>query len=123
MTDKPAATQAPANTTSSIEDQIRLREGKAADLRGKGVDPWGNGTKVDHLTSLVRERHADQKAEELEAQHTPAYGLAGRVMAIRSFGKSTFVSVRDRGGDLQIYVKKDKVGDAAYEALKLVDLG
>ena len=47
MTDKPAATP-PSNTTSSIEDQIRLREGKASDLRSKGVDPWGNGTKVEN---------------------------------------------------------------------------
>ena len=122
MTDKPAAAP-PSNTTSSIEDQIRLREEKARNLQGKGVDPWGNGTKVEQQTSLVRERHLDQKPEELEAQHTPAYGIAGRVMAVRSFGKSTFVSIRDRDGDLQVYVKKDKVGDAAYEALKLVDLG
>src|SRR5437870_5642708 len=100
--------------TSSIEDQIRLREGKAEQLRSKGVDPWGNGTRVEHATALVRERHADQKAEELEAQPTQPYGIAGRVMAIRTFGKATFASVRDRTGDLQIFVKKDKVGDAAY---------
>jgi lysyl-tRNA synthetase class 2 len=121
MTDKAAPPS--QQTTSSIEDQIRLREGKAAQLKSRGVDPWGNGTRVEHCTRLVRERHADQKPEELEAQHTPAYSIAGRVMAVRSFGKSTFVSLRDRDGDLQVYVKKDKVGDAAYEALKLLDLG
>src|SRR5438270_4390126 len=119
MTDKPSAPQA----TSSIHDQIRLREAKAAELKKRGVDPWGHGTKVEHCTSLVRERHASQSAEELEAQPTGPYSIAGRIMAVRAFGKSTFVSLRDKDGDLQVYVKKDKVGDAAYEALKLADLG
>jgi lysyl-tRNA synthetase class 2 len=44
-------------------------------------------------------------------------------MAIRTMGKVTFLSLRDREGDLQAFVKKDKVGDEAYEALKLLDLG
>ena len=122
MTDsKPPAT--PAQHTSSIDDQIRLREEKAQALAKLGVHPYGNGVQVQHSTALVKIRHADVAAPELEANHTEAYAIAGRVMALRSFGKSTFVSLRDRDGDLQVYVKKDKVGDAAYEALKLVDLG
>ncbi len=122
MTDKPE-TSSPAPTTSSIDDQIRLREGKAVDLRTKGIDPWGNGVQVSHSTAAIKERHAAQDAAALEADQGQLYSIAGRVMAVRSFGKSTFISLRDKDGDLQVYVKKDKVGDAAYEALKLLDLG
>ena len=109
--------------TSSIEDQIRLREEKAEALREKGADPYGNGVVVPHTTGFVRSRHATDDAAALEANPTEPYGVAGRVMALRTMGKATFVGIRDRDGDLQIFVKKDKVGEQAYELLKLVDLG
>jgi lysyl-tRNA synthetase class 2 len=109
--------------TSSIEDQIRLREQKAEALRKLGAHPYGNGVIVPHTTGWVRARHAEDDAAALEANPTEPYGVAGRVMAMRSMGKASFLSLRDREGDLQIFVKKDKVGDAAYELLKQLDLG
>jgi lysyl-tRNA synthetase class 2 len=118
MTDTPQA-----GATSSIEDQIRLREQKAAELREKGSHPWGNGVSVPHTTAFVRMRHADDDAARLEQDQSEPYGVAGRVVAMRSMGKASFLSLRDRTGDLQIFVKKDKVGERAYELLKLTDLG
>src|ERR1700730_6430080 len=112
-----------AGTTSSIEDQIRLREQKAQMLREKGAHPYGNGVAVSHTTGFVRMRHADDDSKRLEANPTEPYAVAGRVMALRSMGKASFLSLRDRTGDLQIFVKKDKVGEHAYELLKLTDLG
>src|SRR2546428_715764 len=112
-----------AGATSSIEDQIRLREQKAELLREKGVQPYGNGVVVPHTTGFVRIRHADDDAAQLEEDQSEHYGIAGRVVALRTMGKATFLSLRDRTGDLQIFVKKDKVGDQAYEVLKLTDLG
>src|SRR5690349_10764059 len=109
--------------TSSIEDQIRLREDKASTLREKGSSPYGNGVQVPHTTGFVRMRHADDDGKKLEQDQSEPYGLAGRVVALRSMGKASFLSLRDRDGDLQIYVRKDKVGDEAYERLKLTDLG
>jgi lysyl-tRNA synthetase class 2 len=109
--------------TSSIEDQIRLREGKAQELREKGAHPYGNGVQVPHTTGFVRMRHADDDGPRLEQDQSEPYGLAGRVVALRSMGKASFLSLRDRDGDLQIFVKKDKVGEEAYERLKLTDLG
>ena len=109
--------------TSSIEDQIRLREQKADQLREMGAHPYGNGVAVPHTTAFVRTRHASDDAAALEASHTEPYAVAGRVMALRSMGKASFLSLRDRDGDLQIFVKKDKVGEAGYEILKLADLG
>src|SRR5256714_3771307 len=112
-----------AGATSSIEDQIRLREQKADLLREKGVQPYGNGIVVPHTTGFVRIRHADDDAAQLEEDQSEPYGIAGRVVALRTMGKATFLSLRDRTGDLQVFVKKDKVGDQAYEVLKLTDLG
>jgi lysyl-tRNA synthetase class 2 len=118
MSDKPTP-----GATSSIEDQIRLREEKARTLRERGLHPYGNDVAVTTTTAHVREVHAGDSAEQLEKEHTPAYAIAGRVMAIRTMGKATFLSLRDRTGDLQAFVKKDKVGEDAYEVLKLLDLG
>jgi lysyl-tRNA synthetase, class II len=112
-----------AAATSSIEDQIRLREEKASLLRENGSDPYGNDVRVLHTTAFIRMRHADDDAAQLEADQSEAYAVAGRVVALRSMGKASFVSLRDRDGDLQIFVKKDKVGEAAYELFKLLDLG
>src|SRR5438309_4077113 len=112
-----------AGATSSIEDQIRLREEKAEQLRKLGLHPYGNAVQVGTTAAHVKEVHGADTAEALEKEPSPPYGIAGRVMAIRTMGKVTFLSLRDRTGDLQAFVKKDKVGEPAYEALKLLDLG
>jgi lysyl-tRNA synthetase class 2 len=112
-----------AGATSSLDDQIRLREQKAQMLREKGAHPYGNGIVVPHTTGFVRVRHEDDDATRLEEDQSEPYGVAGRVVAMRSMGKASFLSLRDRTGDLQIFVKKDKVGEQAYELLKLTDLG
>src|SRR6266704_6626486 len=118
MSEKPTP-----GATSSIEDQVRLREEKARDLRARGQHPYGNDVQVGTTTEHVREVHGADSAEALEKEYTPPYSVAGRVMAIRTMGKVTFLSLRDRTGDLQAFIKKDKVGEEAYEALKLLDLG
>src|SRR2546429_5272900 len=67
-----------AGATSSIEDQIRLREQKAEMLREKGAHPYGNGVSVPHTTAFVRVRHADDDAARLEQDQSEPYGVAGR---------------------------------------------
>ena len=109
--------------TSSIEDQIRLREEKAQALRGKGTHPYGNGVAVPHTTGFVRARHDGDDAAALEANPSEPYSVAGRVMAVRSMGKVSFISLRDRDGDLQVFVKKDKIAPESFDLLKLLDLG
>jgi lysyl-tRNA synthetase class 2 len=109
--------------TSSIEDQIRLREQKAQQLHDKGAHPYGNGVAVPHTTGFVHARHDSDDAAALEASPTEPYAVAGRVMAVRSMGKVSFISLRDREGDLQIFVKKDKIPAESFELLKLLDLG
>src|SRR5919198_627136 len=116
MSDRPTP-----GATSSIEDQIRLREEKARALRERGLHPYGNDVQVTATTAHVRDVHAPDTAEQLEKEHSPTYSIAGRVMAIRTMGKATFLSLRDRTGDLQAFIKKDKVGEETYDVLKLLD--
>ena len=118
MSEKPTP-----GATSSIEDQIRLREDKARELRARGQHPYANDVQVASTTAHLREVHGGDSAEDLEKEHSPPYSIAGRVIAIRTMGKVTFLSLRDRTGDLQAFIKKDRVGEQAYEALKLLDLG
>src|SRR5206468_12439567 len=72
----PMASEIPQpGATSSIEDQIRLREQKADQIREKGAHPYGNGVEVPHTTEIVRARHAnddaaaDRKSTRLNSSH------------------------------------------------------
>jgi lysyl-tRNA synthetase class 2 len=108
--------------TSSLEAQRALRLKKAEELRARGIHPWGNGRKVPHVAADVKARFGDRPNEEVEQDPT-VWSVAGRVIALRPFGKMTFLVLRDRSGDLQIQLKKDKLGPEGYDLLKLLDLG
>jgi lysyl-tRNA synthetase class 2 len=101
---------------------LAQRHKKAEALRALGVDPFGNGHRPRDLTEDVRRRYGDAPAEEI-AKEPGAWSIAGRVLAVRSFGKAAFLRVRDRAGELQVWVKKDKVGERAFEIFKLLDVG
>jgi len=98
----------------------RLR--KAEELRALGVNPFGNGWQPKHLAREVQARYGDLPVEEI-AKDPGAWSLAGRVLAVRSFGKAAFLKVRDRSGDIQVWVKKDRVGERGFEVFKLLDVG
>ena len=109
-------------TESAKEHELYAqRMEKAERWRALGFSPFGNGIRPDDLAGDVARRHASDTAEQLEATH-PAYSIAGRVVALRSFGKAAFIKLRDRSGELQVHVKKDALGDQ-FERFKLTDLG
>jgi lysyl-tRNA synthetase, class II len=101
---------------------IAQRMKKAEALRALGVNPFGNGFAPRHVTADLVARYGDRPAEEI-AREPGEWSLAGRVLAVRSFGKAAFLRLRDRAGELQVWVKKDKVGDAGFEIFKLLDIG
>jgi len=107
---------------TSEREIIAQRARKAEALRALGVNPWGNGHRPEHLAADLVARYGEKPAEEI-ARDPGAWSVAGRVLAVRSFGKAAFLKVRDRSGDIQVWVKKDKVGDAAFEVYKLLDVG
>lgn len=101
----------------SVNEQVRQREKNLEALVGLGVDPYPYSYEVTH--------HAREVIDAFETLETGGgeVSLAGRLMAIRSHGKSTFAHLQDRTGRIQVYFKLDNVGEAAYAAVKLLDRG
>ena len=103
-------------------EMVAQRLKKAEALRQLGVNPYGNGIAPRHLASDLRARYGSQTAEEI-ARDPESWSVAGRCLAVRSFGKAAFLRVRDRSGDLQVWVKKDKVGERGFQVFQLLDVG
>ena len=109
-------TAAPADS-----EQVQVRRQKLADLRAAGCDPFA-------ITKFPQDAYsADLKAEyaglpnEADAGRTAA--LAGRMMSKRVMGKASFAHLRDDKGDIQLYVRRDELGEEAYAAFKKLDVG
>ncbi len=68
------------------------------------------------------ERFGEMDAEALEAA-SETHKMAGRIVSRRDFGKASFVHIKDRSGRIQAYIRKDKVGEEAFRAFKLMDIG
>jgi lysyl-tRNA synthetase class 2 len=101
---------------------IAQRVRKAEALRALGVNPFGNGYAPRNVAADLVARYGDATLDDI-AQDRGSWSIAGRCLAVRSFGKAAFLRVRDRSGEIQVWVKKDKVGDHAFEVFKLLDVG
>ena len=104
-----------------------LRQEKLKQIAGLGQQAYPNtfAPPADHPLKTITEIRAGYDAktgEELEAERIPI-AAAGRIMAIRQQGKAGFATLQQNGARLQIYVRKDAVGDAAFDLYKLLDLG
>jgi lysyl-tRNA synthetase class 2 len=107
---------------ASEREILAQRAKKAEALRALGVNPFGNGYTPRNQAAELARRYGDAPAEEI-AKDPGAWSIAGRVLAVRSFGKAAFLRVRDGSGELQVWVKRDKVGEHAFEIFKLLDIG
>ncbi len=118
--------------TSSIHPDRRK---KLDALRELGVNPYANRYEAprpiaDVLREFAKKNPQAAPAEGDEAAAAPAESVrvegvrvAGRVMALRDHGKSIFLELKDRTGRMQVYLRKNDIGDEAFEKLGLVDLG
>jgi len=101
---------------------IQQRIKKLKDLQNIGINPYYSSFKVTHSTREIHEKYGNLSAEELSQQEYKC-AVAGRIMALRSFGKATFAHIQDQQGRLQIYIKRDVVGPEVYSLLKKIDIG
>jgi lysyl-tRNA synthetase class 2 len=101
---------------------MAARRKKLDDLREAGVNPYANNFKPTHTTADVNARFGDKSREELEGNEE-SFALAGRIMAVRVFGKAAFFVLQDRGGRLQFFVSKNDVGEETYKLFKSFDAG
>lgn len=101
---------------------MRERLQKAEELEGEGVLLYPNGFPVPHRIKDILDSFADKNGAELEALDE-AFTIAGRVCALRSFGKSTFMHIQDADGRIQIYVQQNRLGPERYSLVKRFDIG
>ncbi|MEJ9279781.1 MULTISPECIES: lysine--tRNA ligase [Ureibacillus] len=105
-----------------LNDQLLVRRQKLSDIREKGIDPFGQRFERTHLSSDVFKQFDVFTKEELEEKNDEVV-IAGRIMTKRGKGKAGFAHIQDLAGQIQIYVRQDRVGDEAYDLFKHADLG
>ena len=108
--------------TNNLTEQEIVRREKLEALREKGIDPYGKAFKRTSNTKEIFEQYDQFSKEELEEKAVPV-SIAGRIMTRRDMGKAGFAHVQDREGQIQIYVRKDTIGDEAFELFTTGDIG
>jgi lysyl-tRNA synthetase class 2 len=107
---------------AEVTDLVAARRRKLEELRRRGVNPFPNDFRPTDTAGGMQHRYGTQSREQLE-HSTDSVSLAGRIMAMRDFGKASFLHLQDRSGRIQAYVKRDVVGEDAFAAFKMMDLG
>ncbi|TQE89454.1 lysine--tRNA ligase [Ureibacillus terrenus] len=105
-----------------LNDQLLVRRQKLENIRSKGIDPFGHRFERTHLSSEVFKQFGELTKEELEEKNNEVV-IAGRIMTKRGKGKAGFAHIQDVDGQIQIYVRQDRVGEEAYDLFKHADLG
>ncbi|MEX0327075.1 MAG: lysine--tRNA ligase [Puniceicoccaceae bacterium] len=104
--------------TIDTSDQFAVRKAKLADMREGGVDPFRTNWEQAQTSAEAIDLWIEDE------ENSPVASCAGRLIAIRKMGKASFARILDRAGTLQLYFKKDIVGEEAYDAFKkTLDLG
>ncbi|MGH9510690.1 MAG: lysine--tRNA ligase [Terriglobales bacterium] len=104
------------------ETIYRLRLDKLKQIEALGQPVYRSSYEFTHTLAAVVAEFAAKSAEELEAERV-SVSAAGRIMTIRLMGKAGFAHIQQGGEKLQIYVKKDAVGEKGFELYKLLDIG
>ncbi|MDR2464715.1 MAG: lysine--tRNA ligase [Streptococcaceae bacterium] len=107
---------------SELETQMNHRKEKMNEIRALGEDPFGKKFQRTHDSRELKEKFEDKTKEELHELALTA-SIAGRMVQKRGKGKVGFAHLQDREGRIQIYVRKDEVGEENYEIYKKADLG
>jgi len=101
---------------------LTQRREKAESLAELGVNLYSNGFKPANAIKELLPKGEGLGPQEKE-DGEPLYSVAGRIMAMRKFGKAAFCTITDKSGQIQIYIKKDIVGDELFETFKKWDIG
>ena len=105
-----------------LTEQEIIRRQKMEELKAMGIDPFGHAYERTHKSGQIREEFGELTKEELEEKNVTVK-IAGRIMTKRRQGKAGFMHIQDLDGKIQIYVRKDVLGEDAYEVFKKSDLG
>ena len=99
-----------------VSQEHHIRVEKVKKLRAMGIEPWPAQKEVSAT--------AEQVLGSYDEASTQEYTVAGRIIALRAHGKSSFAKLQDRSGQIQIYFKEDVIGENAFQMLHdFIDLG
>ncbi len=103
-----------------LSELLLQRRRKVDALWEAGINPYPNNFKPTHTSAdLFNDYGTEQDIPEKAA----TYLVAGRIIARRSFGKAAFIQIQDRNGRMQLYVRKDEIGDEAFASFDTFDIG
>ncbi len=102
------------NTQQDLNVLIQRRYEELEQLKSKGVEPFAYSFDVDSDSQSIKDNYREDQQTDVS--------IAGRIMAIRRMGKASFAHIQDHTGRIQIYLKKDDIGDD-YTVFKLLDIG
>jgi lysyl-tRNA synthetase class 2 len=105
-----------------ISSVIEERINKARKLKDLGANLYPAGFCPDVFISEIIKEFSQLDKDELEKELRP-FSVAGRIMALRSFGKAAFISIKDYSGRIQAYVRKDNIDEEKFNIFKLMDIG
>ncbi len=102
-------------------DVIEKRREKISELKKKNINLYPNDFRVSHTIEDIKKIISDHGGDSFD--ENKKFSVAGRIMAINRFGKAAFIRFRDRTGQMQAYIQKNKVGNEAYSLFKQMDIG
>lgn len=105
-----------------FSEQELVRREKANKLRESGIDPFGHRFEVTDFSKDIKDEYQDMTHDELDELHKEVT-VAGRIMFIRKMGKASFFSIKDKLGNIQIYISINDVGEETYTLFKSADIG
>ena len=98
-----------------FQDRLKALE----EIRDMGVEPYAYRFDITHSTKEVLDKYTD--IDETKSKETVA--VAGRIVLLRKMGKAAFTHIQDFTGRLQLYIRRDDVGDKAFSLFKKVQVG
>lgn len=112
-----------SNENEQLNDQLLVRREKMEELRANGIDPFASGFERDHLAQELHDKFEEFDKDQLH-EKSETVRIAGRIMTKRGKGKAGFAHLQDMSGQIQIYVRKDSIGEEAYDNVWMkADLG
>ncbi|MFA5405344.1 MAG: lysine--tRNA ligase [Ignavibacteria bacterium] len=103
---------------------IKRRLEELEEIKKLGINPYPHRFDVTSISKeIIGDFKDPENEEEKEKQKKVLVSVAGRIVAIRKMGKATFCHIKDESGRIQIYLRKDDVGELNYSVLKLLDIG
>lgn len=105
-----------------FSEQELVRREKLKKLQELGIDPFGHRFEVTNFSKDLKDKYQETPHDELANLHIEV-SIAGRIMFIRKMGKASFFSIKDKLGNIQIYISINDVGEETYNLFKSADIG